>query len=161
FPFTGAQPQRQPPYEQFVFNLRASFHEETRGLVDHFVKIGRKRIAVFYQIDSYGRGGAGRAREALARPQPPMGRQSAHRRGTTVAQSLRAQVEILRKAEPDAVICIGAYAACAAFIRDARDDGWDVPVANIAFVGSENLLSLLLEAGKANEKDYTRNLINT
>src|SRR5262249_45468454 len=37
----------------------------------------------------------------------------------------------------------------------------EVPVANIAFVGSENLLSLLLEAGKANDKDYTRNLINS
>src|SRR4030095_4077044 len=35
FPFTGAQPQRQPPYSDFVFNLRASYQNETEGLVDH------------------------------------------------------------------------------------------------------------------------------
>src|SRR5439155_14571547 len=52
FPFTGAEPQRQPPYDEFVFNLRASYYQETKRLVEEFVKIGRKRIAVFYQIDA-------------------------------------------------------------------------------------------------------------
>src|SRR5580693_2528209 len=28
-PFTGADPQRLPPYDRFVFNIRASYHEET------------------------------------------------------------------------------------------------------------------------------------
>jgi branched-chain amino acid transport system substrate-binding protein len=41
FPFTGAEPQRQPPYSEFAFNLRASYYQETGGLVDHFIKIGR------------------------------------------------------------------------------------------------------------------------
>src|ERR1700730_8605958 len=50
-PFTGAQPQRQQPYGEFAFNLRASYYQETAGLVEHFLEIGRKRIAVFYQID--------------------------------------------------------------------------------------------------------------
>ena len=57
FPFTGAQPQRQPPYTECVFNLRASYQEETAGLVEPFLRIGRQRIAVFYQIDAYGRSG--------------------------------------------------------------------------------------------------------
>ena len=70
-------------------------------------------------------------------------------------------MDILRKADADAVISIGSYAACAAFIRDARDAGWNVPIANVSFVGSENLLALLQEAGKANGTDYTRNLINS
>jgi len=43
-PFTGAQPQRQQPYSDFAFNLRASYYQETGGLVDHFVEIGRKRV---------------------------------------------------------------------------------------------------------------------
>ena len=37
FPFTGAQPQREPPYGEFAFNLRASYRQETAGLVDNFV----------------------------------------------------------------------------------------------------------------------------
>ena len=31
FPFTGAQPQREPPYGEFAFNLRASYRQETAG----------------------------------------------------------------------------------------------------------------------------------
>jgi branched-chain amino acid transport system substrate-binding protein len=34
FPFTGAEPQRRYPYNEFVFNLRASYHQETAGLVE-------------------------------------------------------------------------------------------------------------------------------
>src|SRR5207244_2722846 len=77
------------------------------------------------------------------------------------AESMKQQVDILRQSDADAVICVGAYAACAAFIRDARDAGWDVPVANVSFVGSENLFSHLKKAGEASGKDYTRDLINS
>jgi ABC-type branched-subunit amino acid transport system substrate-binding protein len=161
FPFTGAEPQRQPPYSDFVFNLRASYHQETAGLVDHFVQLGRKRIAVFYQIDAYGRNGWDGVRKALARHQLKMVGEATYRRGTGYDQSLKPQVDILRKTNPDAVISVGAYAGCAAFIRDARDAGWDVPIANVSFVGSESLLALLEKTGKARGKDYTSRLINS
>jgi branched-chain amino acid transport system substrate-binding protein len=161
FPFTGAQPQRQQPYGEFAFNLRASYYQETAGLVDHFVEIGRKRVAVFYQIDAYGRNGWEGVRTALARHDLKMTGEATYRRGTTYTASMKQQVDVLRKTDPDAVISIGAYAACAAFIRDARDSGWDVPIANVSFVGSENLLSLLQETGETKGNDYTQNLINS
>jgi branched-chain amino acid transport system substrate-binding protein len=162
FPFTGAQPQRQAPYGEYVFNLRASYYEETGGLVDHFVAIGRKRVAVFYQIDAYGRNGWEGVRAALARHKLTMSGEATYRRGTPYKDSMRERVDILRKTNADAVISIGSYAACAAFIRDARDAGWDVPIANVSFVGSESMLDLLLETSKANNgKDYTQNLINS
>jgi ABC-type branched-subunit amino acid transport system substrate-binding protein len=161
FPFTGAQPQRQPPYDQFVFNLRASYHQETGATVEHFLRIGRKRIAVFYQIDAYGRDGWDGVRIALARHGLTIVEEATYQRGTKFTDDLRAQVEILRNAKPDAVICVGAYAGCAAFVRDARDAGWDVPITNVSFVGSESLLNLLLKHGKENGKDYTKNLINS
>jgi ABC-type branched-subunit amino acid transport system substrate-binding protein len=161
FPFTGAEPQRQQPYGEFVFNLRASYYQETAGLVDHFVEIGRKRVAVFYQIDAYGRNGWEGVRRALARHDLKMAGEATYQRGTTYGASMKQQVDVLRKTDPDAVISIGAYAACAAFIRDARDAGWDVPIANVSFVGSENLLSLLQETGETKGNDYTQNLINS
>ena len=160
-PFTGAQPQRQQPYSDFVFNLRPSYYQETGGLVDHFVAVGRKRVAVLYQIDAYGRNGWEGVRLALARHGLTMVAEATYRRGTTFKESLARQVDILRKADADAVVSIGSYAACAAFIRDARDAGWNAPFANVSFVGSENLLALLQEAGKANGADYTQNLINS
>jgi len=161
FPFSGAQPQRHQPYGDFVFNLRASYYQETAGLVDHFVAIGRKRVAVFYQIDAYGRNGWEGVRLALARHGLKMAGETTYRRGTAFNESLRQQVDILRKTDADAVISVGSYAACAAFIRDARDAGWDVPIANVSFVGSENLLQVLQQTGKAKGTDYTQDLINS
>src|SRR5260221_3935059 len=90
-----------------------------------------------------------------------MAGEATYRGGTTYKDSLRQQVDILRETGCDAVISVGAYAACAAFVRDARDAGWNVPIANVSFVGSESLLNLLLETGKANKTDYTKNLINS
>jgi ABC-type branched-subunit amino acid transport system substrate-binding protein len=161
FPFTGAQPHRQPPYDEFVFNLRASYHQETEGLVNNLVSIGRTKIAVFYQADAYGRSGWNGVRITLAKYGINIVGEATYRRGTKYSDSLKQQVEILKKSGADAVISIGAYAACAAFIRDARDAGWDVPIANVSFVGSEFLLNLLLETGKEKRKDYTANLINS
>lgn len=161
FPFTGAQPQRQIPYQQFVFNLRASYRQETEGLVDNFFKIGRKRIAVFYQADAYGRSGWDGVRRELAKHDLKMVGEATYRRGTPYSASLKEQVEILKETNPDAIVSIGAYAACAAFIRDARDAGLEVPIANISFVGSESLLNLLLQTSQETGKDYTKNLINS
>ena len=160
FPFTGAAPQREPPYGDFAFNLRASYAQETAGLVDNFVAVGRKRIAVFYQADAYGRSGWSGVRAALGRYGETIAGEATYKRGTQFTHILRPQVEILKKADPDAVICIGSYAACAAFARDAVDLGLEVPMANLSFVGSENLLKLLLEAHD-NAEPYTRLLVNS
>jgi ABC-type branched-subunit amino acid transport system substrate-binding protein len=161
FPFTGAEPQRQPPYSDFVFNLRASYQNETEGLVNHFIRVGRKKIAVFYQADAYGRSGWEGVRNALARNGLKINGEATYRRGTEFSASLKRQVEILKATRPDAIVSIGSYAACAALIRDARDSGWKVPIANVSFVGSESLAGLLLRSGKAKGTDYTSNLINS
>ena len=160
FPFTGAQPQREPPYGEFAFNLRASYRQETGGLVDNFVRIGRRRIAVFYQADAYGRSGWAGVRTALARHGERLAGEATYRRGTQFTSTLRRQVEILKQANPDAVICIGAYAACAAFVRDAVDLGLTVPIANLSFVGSENLLKLLAGVREDSSR-YTELLVNS
>ena len=161
FPFTGAQPHRQMPYDEFVFNLRASYHQETEGLVDHLVSIGRKKIAVFYQADAYGRSGWNGVRMTLAKYGLKIVGEATYKRGTKYTENLKAQVDILRQSDADAVISIGAYAACAAFIRDARDAGWNIPIANVSFVGSEFLIDLLLRTGKEKGRDYTTHLINS
>ena len=160
-PFSGAEPMRRAPYNAYVFNLRASYGDETAGLVDKLVAVGRTKIAVFYQIDAYGRGGWDGVRDALSKHDLHIAAEATYRRGAAFPASMQKQVDILRESAPDAVICVGAYAACAAFVRDARDSGWDVPIANVSFVGSEILLSLLKQAGAASGKDYTSDLLNS
>ena len=161
FPFTGAQPQREPPYDGEVFNLRASYRDETYALVDRFAAIGRKRIAIFYQADAYGRSGWDGVRRALAAHRLSLAAEATYERGTPYSAHLTQQVAILRAAQPDAVISIGAYAACAAFIRDAVDAGWKVPIANVSFVGSENMLGLLYPEEMKSGRDYTSMLVNS
>ena len=160
FPFTGAQPQREPPYGDFAFNLRASYGQETAGLVDNFLSVGRRRIAVFYQADAYGRSGWAGVRTALKRHGERMVGEATYTRGTKFTSVMRQPVEILKGVNPDAVICIGAYAACAAFVRDAVDLGLRVPIANLSFVGSENMLKLLTE-GQEDSTRYTDLLVNS
>ena len=160
FPFTGAQPQREPPYGAFAFNLRASYRQETAGLVDNFMRINRRRIAVFYQADAYGRSGWAGVRSALKKHGEQIVGEATYRRGERFTGTMRKQVEILKAAKPEVVICIGAYAACAAFARDAVDLGLQVPFANLSFVGSENLLKLLTE-GRDDSQRYTQWLVNS
>lgn len=161
FPFTGAQPQREPPYDKLAFNLRASYRQETEGLVNHFLAIGRSRIAVFYQADAYGRSGWVGVREALAKQNDKIVGEATYARGTKYTESLDRQVAILQEVKPDAIISVGAYAACAAFIRDARKAGLNVPIANVSFVGSESMLKLLSDTGKEDGRDYTVDLVNS
>ena len=158
FPYTGAQPHRQAPYAEQVFNLRPSYREETKGLVDHFIALWRKKIAVFYQADAYGRSGWDGVRRALAQNgNLKIVAEATYRRDTGFGENLQAQVKLLKSADADAVVSIGTYAACAAFIRDARDMGWQIPIANVSFVGSDNLMTLLAPSSSA--KDYTRDLV--
>lgn len=160
FPFTGAQPQRELPYGEFAFNLRASYRQETAGLVENFLATGRDRIAVFYQADAYGRSGWAGVRAALAKHDLTMVGEATYTRGTKYTASLRAQAERLLEYSPQAIVCIGAYAACAAFLRDAVDAGLEVPIANLSFVGSENLLQLIRDSQDDSER-YTRWLVNS
>ncbi|WP_291326679.1 ABC transporter substrate-binding protein [Desulfovibrio sp. UCD-KL4C] len=161
FPFTGAQPQREYPYKKYVFNLRASYRQETWGLVHNLFMIGRRRIAVLYQADAYGRSGWEGIRKALTEKNLRIVAEATYRRGTDFKSSMEEQVKILAATQPDAIISIGTYEACAAFIRDARDAGLNIPICNLSFVGSENMLHLLNGLEKSTGKKYTENLINT
>jgi ABC-type branched-subunit amino acid transport system substrate-binding protein len=161
FPFTGAQPHREYPYAQYVFNLRASYRQEIHALVDYLLSIGRQRLGVFYQIDAYGRSGWEGVQRALEKHGMYVVGEATYFRGTTYEKSMKEQVKILRACSPDAIISIGTSEACAAFVRDARDGGLNVPIANVSFVDSESQLKLLLATGKANGRDYTTNLINS
>jgi branched-chain amino acid transport system substrate-binding protein len=161
FPFTGAQPHRQPPYDAFVFNLRTSYLQETAGLVNNFINVGRRNIAIFYQADAYGRSGWDGVRRALAPHGLKIVAEATYRRGTPYTADLSAQVNTLRAANPDAIISVGAYAACAAFIRDAVNAGWDVPIANVSFVGSESMLEMLATEERRTGRNYTSRLITS
>jgi branched-chain amino acid transport system substrate-binding protein len=161
FPFTGADTNRIPPYDRVSFNLRASYDQETSGLVEHFISIHRTRIAVYYQDDAYGRAGWAGVRNALAKHGLDIAGEATYRRGTPFDHSYDRQVTIMQRVAPDAVMCVASYAAAAGFVRDMRNRGVKCPIATISFVGSEAMLRLLSPAGKSSNKDYTSRLVSS
>ena len=58
---SGANSLREPfsanPNTRYMFNIRASYADETEAMVEQLVSLGMKRIAVFYQNDGFGKSG--------------------------------------------------------------------------------------------------------
>jgi branched-chain amino acid transport system substrate-binding protein len=159
--FTGAQPQREQPYADFVFNVRASYRQEMGALVERFWALGARKFGVYYQIDAYGRSGTDGVERALAQRGSRFVAEATYVRGAKFEEDMGPAVSVLRQAGCDAVLCTGAYQGCGAFVRAARDVGWTVPISNVSFVGSDAMLALLLKQGKAAGRDYTRALVNS
>jgi ABC-type branched-subunit amino acid transport system substrate-binding protein len=159
--FTGAQPQREPPYVDQVFNVRASYRQEMQALVERFWQTGARRFGVYYQIDAYGRSGTDGVARALAARNARIVAEATYVRNATFDEDMGIAVTALREAGCDVVLCTGAYQGCAAFVRSARDAGFTVPISNVSFVGSDAMLALLVKHGRTKGRDYTRGLINS
>jgi ABC-type branched-subunit amino acid transport system substrate-binding protein len=159
--FTGAQPQREPPYVDQVFNIRASYRQEMAALVERFWQAGARRFGVYYQIDAYGRSGTDGVARALAARNAKIVAEATYVRGAKFEEDMTTAVRALREGGSEVVLCTGAYQGCGAFVRSARDAGWAVPISNVSFVGSDAMLALLVKHGRAKGRDYTRALVNS
>ncbi|MCB1895751.1 MAG: ABC transporter substrate-binding protein [Zoogloeaceae bacterium] len=137
--FTGAEALRNPLNPQ-IFNVRASYFDETERIVEHLVTTGVTRIAVFHQNDSYGKAGLTGVERALKkRGLTPLATATVERNSVDVA----AAVATLSAAMPDAVVQISAYASCAALIKEMRKAGSIAMFYNVSFVGSSALAQAL------------------
>lgn len=142
--FTGAELLRDP-FNRYIFNVRASYYQETGRIVDHLVAAGTTRIAVFHQNDSYGRAGLEGVRRAMERHGLEIHAvATVERNSTDVAEATR----ILTAAEPVAIIQISAYASCAALIKAMQDLRVPPQFFNVSFVGSRPLAQALGDAGR-------------
>lgn len=160
-PFTGADPQRTPPYDRFVFNIRASYREETRALVRYLYNKGYRRIGFLGQADAYGKSGEIGVNAALGEYGLRTVSSVTYRRNQVFETLMTGQVKLLREAGAEAVIAVGVYGPCAAFIRDARLAGWNIPIAKVSFVGPTVMLQKLRQVSKELGADLTANLINS
>ena len=128
--FTGAQPQREAPYVDQVFNVRASYRQEMTALVERFWQAGARRFGVYYQIDAYGRSGTDGVARALAARNTKIVAEATYVRNAKFEEDMTIAVRALREGGSEVVLCTGAYQGCAAFVRSARDAGWTAPISN-------------------------------
>ncbi|WP_022853383.1 ABC transporter substrate-binding protein [Thermodesulfatator atlanticus] len=143
FPFTGAEFLRNP-VKRHVFNLRASYYMETEAMVHYLVdKLGLKKIAIFYQDDSFGRAGLAGLKIAMEKRGLSIFGEATYPRNTLAVKKAAYQMSLLK---PEAIVLIGAYKPCAAFIKAAKKFGLkNAKFINISFVGSK---ALARELGK-------------
>jgi len=141
-PFTGAESLRNP-LNRYVFNIRASYFDETEKIVGQMVGQTLDKIAVFYQNDDYGKAGLAGVERAMAKRNLKIVATGTVERNTV---DVAAAVQSIGKASPQAVIMISAYKSCAAFIKAMRAAGYSPQFMNVSFVGSK---ALAKEAGAA------------
>jgi ABC-type branched-subunit amino acid transport system substrate-binding protein len=155
---TGSQFLRQAPPERLVFNLRASYQEETAALVRYLVhrqNVGVGQIAILAQKDGYGNAGMAGVRRAVQQL-------GGDPDGIIVGQYVRNTADVkdaveLMKAKRQgikAVIMVATALPAAKFVRQLKDAGLrDVKFASVSFVGA------LSEALQKEGPGYTEGVV--
>jgi branched-chain amino acid transport system substrate-binding protein len=139
-PFTGAEILRNP-VNKLLFNVRASYFDETEAMVEHLIKdLGIKKIGVFVQADSYGDAGRAGVVRALKKRDLTLAGDGKYTRNTIEIDEGLAE---LKKANPEAVIMVGTYKPCAEFIKKAKSQGFKPKFLNVSFVGTYALIQEL------------------
>ena len=144
-PFTGAGFLRNAAHGNIV-NVRASYDQETEAWIEYLTKdLKISRIAILYQDDSFGRVGLSGVKKAMKKRGLELVAEGTYKRNTVAVKSA---LLTIRKAKPQAVVMVGAYKPCAAFIKLARKVQMNAKFVNISFVGSK---ALAKELGKDGE----------
>jgi ABC-type branched-subunit amino acid transport system substrate-binding protein len=146
--FTGAGLLRKTPPDRYVINYRASYAEETGAIVDALVdraKLEPRQIAFFTQRDGYGDSGFAGGMAAFKRHGLRDQNAVVHVRydRNTLAVEKALSELLLLDPPPKAVVMVGAYAPCAAFVRLARRNEFNALFASVSFVGAESLSNAL------------------
>lgn len=142
--FTGANALREP-FNRYIFNVRASYFDEGEAIVDHLVRLGIKRTAVFHQNDGYGLAGLEAIERAMKkRNLAIVGKATVERNSVDV----KAAVATIAKLDAQTVVIITAYKSSAAFIRGMNELGAPPQFWNVSFVGSKALSTELKDAGR-------------
>jgi len=144
-PFTGAAFLRDPSLGN-VINVRASYDLETEAWIERLTTdLGVSRIAILYQDDTFGRAGLSGVSKAMERRGMKLVAEGTYERNTTAVKM--ALLEI-RRADPEAVVMVGAYKPCAEFIKLARRLKLNPVFVNVSFVGANALTKELGKDGK-------------
>lgn len=105
------------PVNPYMFNVRASYKDETRTIVDLLVTMGLKRIGVFYQNDGFGKSGLDGVTEALKKYNlAPEVVGSVERNSMEVGPAIAKMAQT----RPQAVIMVTLYKTTAEFVRKMK-----------------------------------------
>ena len=128
---TGADFLRDAERFPNVINLRASYLEEVRVHVDHMVgEFGLRRFGIIYQDDAFGRSVLRSYLAALSEHDIPLLAKTSYSRNT---HAVHASLFALAKADLEAILLVGTYAANTEIMDLAHSLGLDYLMANLSF----------------------------
>ncbi|MEM9043356.1 MAG: ABC transporter substrate-binding protein [Pseudomonadota bacterium] len=143
-PFTGAGFLRDASLGN-IYNVRATYAAETEAWIAYLVEgLGKNRVAILYQDDSFGRVGLDGVTKALQKRGLELVAEGKYTRNTTAVKSALLKI---RNSDPEAVVMVGAYKPIAEFIKLSRKLKFDPLFFNISFVGSKALSAELGDQG--------------
>jgi ABC-type branched-subunit amino acid transport system substrate-binding protein len=123
-----------------MFNVRASYADETEAIVNQLVSLGLKNIAVFYQNDGFGKSGLEGVTTALKKHNlAPTAAATVERNSVDVT----AAVETIAKAKPQAVVMVTLYKPTAAFVKAMKKANQSPMFMTLSPVGTEQLIAEL------------------
>lgn len=145
-PLSGAEFLRTP-FNKNVINVRASYSQEMEKIVAYLVDYKKfSKISCFYQNDSYGYDGLTGLEDVLQKRGMTLVSSASYERNTVAVMGA---VRTIHKDSPQAVVMVGAYAACAEFIKLSKAKyKSDAVFASISFVGTESLRESLGKYGE-------------
>jgi ABC-type branched-subunit amino acid transport system substrate-binding protein len=145
FPFTGAEFLRNP-VNKWVFNVRASYFDETEAMVERLTKdLGVKKIAVFIQDDGFGEAGKAGINRALHKRDMKLAAEARYKRNT---MDVDEGVAKMKAAQPEAIVFVGTYKQLAAVVKKSRAAGLNARFLTVSFIGTSEFIA---EAGADGE----------
>ena len=141
---SGANTLREPlttnANGRYMFNVRASYADETEAIVNQLVSLGLKSIAVFYQNDGFGKSGLEGVTAALTKHKlAPSATATVERNSIDVQKA----AEAIGKANPQAVVMVTLYKPTAAFVKEMKRNNQNPMFMTLSPVGTEQLVQEL------------------
>ena len=140
-PFTGALSAR-PKNARNVFNIRASYADETAHLVQHLATIGIKRIAIVHQNNAFGKDVASAARTLIASHKLTETALATVENNASDASAAAAKIAA---SQPEAVIMGLAGKPTVDFVKAIRQQRRGLPLYALSVMGSAATLKAMAE----------------
>ena len=141
---SGANSLREPisvnPNSRYMFNVRASYADESEAMISQLVSLGLKNIAVLYQNDGFGKSGLEGVTAALKKHNlTPSAVGTVERNSVDVSKAFGP----IATANPQAVVMVTLYKPTAAFVKAMKKSGQNPMFMTLSPVGTEQLVQEL------------------
>jgi ABC-type branched-subunit amino acid transport system substrate-binding protein len=146
-PASGDVATREP-MSRYIYNIRASYFEETEKIVEQLTRRGLTKVALFYQNDAYGRAGLAGLEQALRqRKSNILIFGSTDRNSINVSSS----AQTIAKSGAQAVIISAGANTAGAFIKEMKKLGSNAQFCLLSSVGAMTIAGLLGDDGRGVE----------